>query len=206
VPGWSISRKAAAGMASASGARDSLGVVILAGGDGRRMGGGKPQRLLGERSLLDHAITRAQGWSETVVISVRNPDQVGEVELSLVFDPPGLAGPLAGLDAARGLGCARVLTIPCDMPFLPDDLPRRLAAALPGHAAVLASAGGRLQPVCGLWTAESLAGIEEYAASGQTSLVGFARTIGFAIAELEDAAADNLNTPAELAAAAARLG
>ena len=204
--GWSISRKAAAGMASASGARDSLGVVILAGGDGRRMGGRKPQRLLGERSLLNRAITRAQRWSETVVISVRSRDQVGGVELPLVFDPPGLAGPLAGLAAARELGCARVLTIPCDMPFLPDDLPRRLAAALPGRAAALASAGGRLQSVCGLWTAEALAGIEEYAASGQTSLVGFARTIGFAVAELEDAAADNLNTPAELAAAAARLG
>ena len=193
-------------MASAPRTRDSLAVVILAGGDGRRMGGGKPQRLLGERSLLDRAVERARSWSKTVAISVRDRAQIGEAEVPMVLDPPGLAGPLAGLAAARGLGCARVLTIPCDMPFLPDDLPSRLAATLPGHAAVLASAGGRPQPVCGLWTAEALAGIEEYAASGQTSLVGFARTIGFAIAELEDAAADNLNTPAELAAAAARLG
>ena len=193
-------------MASAPRTRDSLAVVILAGGDGRRMGGGKPQRLLGERSLLDRAVERARSWSKTVAISVRDRAQIGEAEVPMVLDPPGLAGPLAGLAAARGLGCARVLTIPCDMPFLPDDLPSRLAATLPGHAAVLASAGGRPLPVCGLWTAEALAGIEEYAASGQTSLVGFARTIGFAIAELEDAAADNLNTPAELAAAAARLG
>lgn len=170
------------------------------------MGGGKPHRLLGERSLLDRAVERARSWSKTVAISVRDRGQVGAVELPLVFDPPCLAGPLAGLAAARGLACARVLSIPCDMPFLSDDLPGRLAAALAGHAAVLASAGGRLHPVCGLWTAEGLVGIEEYAASGQTSLVGFARTIGFAVAELEDAAAENLNTPAELAAAAARLG
>jgi molybdopterin-guanine dinucleotide biosynthesis protein A len=169
------------------------------------MGGSKPLRLLGERTLLDHAIERALGWSDTVAISARDPDQVGHSQLAVLLDPPRLAGPLAGLAAARQLGSDFVLTIPCDMPFLPGDLPSRLAAVLPGHAAALVSAAGRLQPVCGLWRTGALDGIEAYEASGRSSVVGFAREIGFATAELEVGAVDNVNTPDELAAAAARI-
>ena len=169
------------------------------------MRGGKPLRMLGDRTLLDHAIERALGWSDNVAISARDPGQVGDTQLAVLLDPPGLVGPLAGLAAARELGLELVLTIPCDMPFLPDDLPSRLAAALPGHAAALASAAGRLQPVCGLWRTEALEGIEAYAASGQSSVVGFAREVGFATAELDAAAGHNINTPDELAAAAAQI-
>jgi molybdopterin-guanine dinucleotide biosynthesis protein A len=193
-------------MDSARGDGASLAVVILAGGEGRRIGGGKPLRVLGNRTLLERAIERARGWSETIAISVRDPVQVGGTRLPILIDPPGMAGPLAGLAAARALECDRVLTIPCDMPFLPDDLPDRLAAVLPGHAASLASAGGRVQPVCGLWMSEALTGIEDYAASGQSSVVGFARTVGFATAELEISAVDNINTPDELVAAQTRFG
>jgi molybdopterin-guanine dinucleotide biosynthesis protein A len=192
-------------MDSAPGGGSSLAVVILAGGEGRRMGGGKPLHLLGNKTLLDHAIERARSWSDSIAISARDPAQVGDTWLPVLIDPPGLAGPLAGLAAARKLGCARVLTIPCDMPFLPDDLPDRLAAVLAEFAAALGSAGGRLQPVCGLWTAEALDEIEAYAASGQSSVLGFARAVGFATAELEEEAVDNINTLVELAEAEGRI-
>lgn len=170
------------------------------------MGGGKPLRLLGARTLLDRAIERARGWSDTVAVSARHPEQVGDTRLPVLIDPPGLAGPLAGLAAARELGRDMVLTIPCDMPFLPLDLPAVLAAVLPGHGAALASGEGRLHPVCGLWECAALDGIEAYAASGDSSLIGFARSIGFATAELGAAAVGNINSPEELAEAEARLG
>lgn len=41
----------------------AVAVVIMAGGEASRMGGGKPLRLLGGRTLLNRAIERAQGWS-----------------------------------------------------------------------------------------------------------------------------------------------
>ncbi len=184
----------------------SLAVVILAGGEGRRMGGAKPLRQLGTRTLLDRAIERASEWSDTIAISARDRGQVGDTGWAVLIDPPGLAGPLAGLAAARELRCDRVLAIPCDMPFLPGDLPQRLAAVLPGHAAALASAGGRLHPVCGLWTRGALDQIEAYAASGRYSVIGLAESVGFATAELDEGSARNINTPDELAAAQARAG
>ena len=98
-----------------------------------------------------------------------------------------------------------MLTIPCDAPFLPEDLPERLAAALPGHGAALAASGGRVHPVCGLWRTDALAQLRGYAAEGRRSLIGFAETIGFAAVDWPEGAFFNVNSPGDLAEAAARL-
>ncbi len=185
--------------------RAELAVIILAGGEARRMGGGKPLRFLAGRTLLDRAIERATSWSDRVLIAARTPEQVTRVALPVVVDPPGVAGPLAGLASARRISRALVLTIPCDMPFLPDDLPSRLAAGLSGSAAALAASGGRVHPVCGLWRSEALVHLDPYLATGQQSVLGFAETIGYAAVQGEPDEFANVNTPEDLAWAEARL-
>jgi molybdenum cofactor guanylyltransferase len=161
-------------------------VLILAGGEGRRIGGGKPRRLLGGLTLLERAIEQAKRWSDRVAIAARSLEQVEEVGVPILLDPPGLEGPLGGLACALRLERPVVLTIACDMPFLPDDLPDGLATALPGHGAALAASGGHVHPVCGLWRADKLVQVRDYAASGRRSLIGFAETIGYAAVEWPD--------------------
>ncbi len=180
-------------------------ILILAGGEGQRIGGGKPMRLLGGQTLLDRAIERARGWSDKVALAVRSASQVGGFDVDLLIDRPGLDGPLGGLASAIGLDRPIVLTIACDMPFLPDDLPDRLAEALPGHGAALAASGGRVHPVCGLWRADALGRLQDYAATGRRSLIGFAETIGYAAVEWPDEVFFNVNSLKELAEAEARL-
>ena len=180
-------------------------VVILAGGEGRRIGGDKPLRRLGGRTLLERAIERARGWSDEVAVAVRKADQVGDLEVKVLIDPPGLEGPLGGLASALRLEREAVLTIPCDAPFLPDDLPDRLAAALTGRAAALAASGGRVHPVCALWRTDTLVNVREYAASGRRSLIGFAEAIGFVSVEWPEGAFFNVNSSEDLAEAEARL-
>jgi len=181
-------------------------VVILAGGEGRRIGGGKAVRRLAGRSLLERAVESARGWSDEVAVAVRDPDQVGPQDIPVLIDPPGLGGPLGGLASALRLGREQVLTIPCDMPFLPDDLPDRLAMAAGSHGAALAMSGGHVHPVCGLWRAEALAEVRRYAGSGRSSLIGFAETIGYAAVEWPGDPFFNVNTPEDLAEAERRLG
>lgn len=186
--------------------------VVLAGGDGRRMGGSKPLRRLGTTTLVAHAVTLARGYCATLAVSVRTPDQLaGAVDVDLVFDVPGLEGPLGGLAAglafAGSRGVNRVLTLPCDAPRLPRDLLSQLEAALegdgPATAAVAASAG-RLHPTCALWPVEeTLAALQPYAASGGRSLKGLAGELCMAIVAWEPDDGDpfaNANTPDELAA------
>jgi molybdenum cofactor guanylyltransferase len=171
-------------------------VVILAGGEGRRIGGGKPGRLLGGQSLIERLLARARAWSDTVMVAAR---EGGDLR-----DDPEVEGPLGGVAAALALG-GDVLTIPCDMPFLPDDLPARLVS---GKAATLAASGGHLHPVCALWTAEAATGLPAFLATGRRSLRGFAEAVGYEAVEWPVAPHDpffNINDEADLAEAEALL-
>jgi molybdopterin-guanine dinucleotide biosynthesis protein A len=185
--------------------------VVLAGGDGRRMGGSKPLRRLGATTLVANALGLARGYCPTVAVAVRSSDQLaGGVDAELLTDLPGLEGPLGGLaaalDFARRLGAARVLTLPCDAPRLPSDLCARLEAALDGDGpaqVAVAASGGRLHPTCALWRADSMAALSTYVASGGRSLKGLAGELCMAIVAWEAGDADpfaNANTPDELAA------
>jgi len=167
-------------------------IVILAGGEGRRIGGRKPQKLLGGETLLDRALARARSWSGEVVIAGR---EGGDLQ-----DDPMIEGPLAGVSAALALG-GDVLTIPCDMPFLPDDLPARLQS---DTAATVAASGGRLHPVCAFWKAECRDALPAYLATGRRSLTGFAEAVGYQAVEWPTEPVDpffNVNDEADLARA-----
>lgn len=183
----------------------ALAVLILAGGEARRMGGAKPLRLLGGRTLLQRSLDRAQGWSDRVAIAARSKEQVGDPGVPVLLDPPGLEGPLGGLASASRLNASSVLTIPCDMPFLPLDLPAKLTASLGGHLVAVAASGGRVHPVCALWRSEALRRVGEYAATGRRSLIGFAESVGFTAVDWEGDPFFNANTQDDLAAAEARL-
>lgn len=185
--------------------------VVLAGGEGRRMGGSKPLRALGKTTLIANALRLARGYCRDVAVAVRSRDQLaGAADAELLIDEAGIEGPLAGLAAALAFACrqgaARVLTLPCDAPRVPADLRRRLEAALtddgPAKVAVAASAG-RLHPTCALWSIEALAPLKAYAASGHRSLNGLAGGLCMEIVAWDADDSDpfaNANTPEELAA------
>jgi molybdopterin-guanine dinucleotide biosynthesis protein A len=164
-----------------------IAVVILAGGEGRRIGGAKPLRTLSGERLIDRAVRQARPWSDRVAIAVRDPAQVETAGADLVLDEPEVRGPLGGLMAALAYaqrsGCGFVLTIPADMPFLPRDLPSRLFARLEGGACALASSGGQLHPVCGLWRTEVLRQVGSYLEGERRSLKGLAEFVGFRAVE-----------------------
>jgi molybdopterin-guanine dinucleotide biosynthesis protein A len=192
----------------------SLAVVVFAGGEGRRMGGRKPERAFGGATLIARAVAQARAWSPTVAVAVRHAGQApAGLGAPLILDDPGVGGPAAGLVAAfafaRAQGAGRLLTLPCDTPVLPEDLALRLEAALAGEAAVaVASSLGRLHPTCALWRTAAADALPGYLAT-RASLRGFAETCGMAVADWPCAPdADpfaNANTPEELAALEARF-
>ena len=187
----------------------ALLVAVLAGGEGRRIGGGKPQRRLGGETLLAGALRTARLWSDEVKVVVREADQAGEAPYLL--DDPAIAGPLGGLAAALRHACEHgyeaVLTLPCDAPFVPADLADRLRAAIGSRAAVAAS-GGELHPVCALWPAAALDRLDSYLATGRRSLRGFADAVGFLAVEWPPEPFDpffNINSEEDLLRAEAIL-
>lgn len=186
--------------------------AVLAGGEGSRIGGAKPLIRLGGRTLIERAYDRARSWSAATVIAIRSPDQLGPCRLPWIADAAGIEGPLAGLAAALEWSCRQgaeaLLTIPCDMPFLPEDLARRLLGEVGNLGAALAASGRELHPVCSLWRNAAIYEFPRYCASGRRSLRGFAEHLGYAEVEWPAVPRDpffNINSPADLAAAEAML-
>ncbi len=184
-------------------------VVILAGGEGQRMGGAKPLRMLGGERLVDRALRNARAWSDDVRISLRDRRQIEGVDVTVLLDDPAIEGPLAGLRsalaAAREAGREMVLTIPCDAPFLPSELATRLHAAIGTNGAALAASGSDLHPTCALWRTETLDLLPDYVAWGRRSLIGFAEMAGYAAVDWDSRRFFNVNRPEDLAEAERRL-
>ncbi|WP_448953199.1 molybdenum cofactor guanylyltransferase MobA [Labrys neptuniae] len=132
--------------------------VILAGGLSRRMGGGdKGLSQLGDATILQRIATRLRPQVAALFLNANGEaDRFGAIGLPVLADglpdfPGPLAGVLAGLDHAAEAGFAQVMAVPCDAPFLPEDLVARLhAVAGPAGGAVAISAGRR-HPTVALW-------------------------------------------------------
>lgn len=185
-----------------------VAVVVLAGGEGRRMGGGKPLRPFGQTTLVGQAIAHARRWSPLVAVAVRTRDQVpANLDAPALLDDPAIPGPAAGLASAfafaASVNAPHLLTLPCDAPCLPVDLLDRLQASLGEARVAVASSLGRLHPTCALWRTECAARLPAYLATA-TSLRGFAADCGMTeVAWPPGPGGDpfaNANTPEELAA------
>src|SRR5688572_4717317 len=124
--------------------------VILAGGQGRRMGGvDKGLKELRGRPMVAWVLERFAPQVDQILINAnQNVDVYKQLGHRVIPDViSGFAGPLAGLH--RGLREAThelVATVPCDSPFLPTDLIARLRAALDQQEAEIAVAKTGDQP------------------------------------------------------------
>lgn len=186
-----------------------LGGVILAGGGARRFGGGdKGRRMVAGRSILDRQIAVLAPQVAELALNANGPaERFAESGLAVRPDSPGTAGPLAGLlaglDWAAGRGLTRLLTVPCDLPFVPRDLALRLAAGAGGGAAVAASAG-RVHPVIGLWPVGRRDALRRFLAeTGERRAMAWVERCGAAVVDWPEDPFLNVNDPAGLAAAEA---
>jgi molybdopterin-guanine dinucleotide biosynthesis protein A len=135
--------------------------IVLAGGQSSRMGGEKPFALLKGEPLIAHAIERASGQVDQVLISANERERYRPFGLEVVQDRVSgsqgpLAGVLAGLDWVHmnRIDHKWLATFPCDAPFFPRDLVPRLTAAAHRTGAMIAVAesGGRLHPTFAVWS------------------------------------------------------
>lgn len=184
--------------------------LVLAGGEGRRIGGDKGGRMLGDSSLLDRALDFARSQADQVAIGLRG--RGGASPMEVVVDEAGIEGPLAsiiaGLRYIEQQEQDALLSLPCDMPFMPGDLAARLTRHLPAGGVAYAASGGRAHPVCALWHVAVLPTAEAYAAAGGRSLKGLTVQLPNISVEWPTADGDpfdNINDPDDLARAEQRL-
>ena len=186
----------------------ALGVtgVVLAGGQGRRMGSiDKGLVLLQGRPMVQHVLERLRPQVDEILINANQHRADYEAFGHAVFADAiaGFAGPLAGLQV--GLAQARhplVATVPCDSPFLPADLVARLAAALAAREADLAVARTFEQPhpVFALVRRTVLPHLTRFLEEGGRKIDAWYATLSTVEVPFDDEADAfrNINTPDEL--------
>ena len=181
--------------------------VVLAGGQGSRMGGlDKGLVAFRGRPLVAHVIDRLGPQVDTVLINAnRNPEGYSAFGHPVISDAiEGFAGPLAGFE--RGLAYAQtelVATVPCDSPFLPTDLVARLRAALEGQAADIAFArtGDQPHPVFCLMRRTVYGSLRQFLSAGERKIDRWTAKLALVEVAFDDAEAfANINTTGELAA------
>lgn len=201
--------------------RPDVLVVILAGGRGSRMGTGGDAPIqkgllpLAGRPLVAHVLDRLAPQTGRVVLNVNgDPAPWRDFGLPLVADAEtGFPGPLAGVAAglAYAATCApkpvAVVFVATDTPFLPHNLVARLVGELPA----IAEGPSGLEPAVFAVAPDLGADLAAHRASGgngsmRTWLMRHSpRVVAFS----RDAAGrdpfTNVNTPADLAAAAESL-
>jgi molybdopterin-guanine dinucleotide biosynthesis protein A len=188
--------------------------AILAGGQSRRMGQNKALLTLAGTTLLQRAIDRLRPQVTALILNVHDEATATGIRgVPVVPDADGdrqgpLAGILASLRWAEAAGIARIATAAVDTPFFPKDLVEHLAAAAGDRTMAVASSGGRLHPVFGLWSSGLASELEREIGKGLSSPRQWAALNHAGIADWPDEPYDpffNVNQPDDVTRAAAIL-
>jgi molybdopterin-guanine dinucleotide biosynthesis protein A len=127
------------------GSREPTIVAVLAGGAGSRLGQSKPLAPLGGVPLLDRAVAAAREAELPAIVVAKRGTTLPALSVGLVLEPDEPTHPLLGIvSALRFAAGADIVSLPCDMPFVPASLLAFLAS-LDGTATV--AGGGQAQPL-----------------------------------------------------------
>ena len=172
--------------------KHNVTAVILAGGKGRRMDG-KDKGLveLANRPLIEYVIDAIKPQVETIILNAnRNQEQYSRYGYPVVSDAlVDYQGPLAGfICALKSSTTSHIVTLPCDGPFLPDDLVERLIFSLINNNAEIAVAhdGDRMQPVYSLIPVTLSNSLNAFLDSGERKIDLWYKQHRIALADFSD--------------------
>lgn len=185
--------------------------VILAGGQGSRMGGeDKGWIPLEGVPLIKHVIARLRPQVDNIlIVANRNVAAYRQLGYRVIEDcHKGFNGPLAGIHSALAiLKTPLALVVPTDAPFLPENLLARLMQNRPADEnldhPLLCNDGQREQPLFGVYPALLTASLDAFLASGERKLMRWCRENHAEWIDFSGQADDfaNLNTPDDLVVA-----
>ena len=177
--------------------------VILAGGQGHRMGGvDKGLVQLEQRPLVAWISQRLTSWVDKIYISCNRNTQIYE-KYGVCFSDEieGFQGPLSGLySAANEVSTERFLVLPCDGPLVSDQCIERLINAAKIHQFVIAFDGDRLQPLYGVYPVSIASSIKSALDQGNRGVQRWLKSQQYHQVDMSDLTEDllNINQPDDL--------
>ncbi len=185
-----------------------LSAVVLAGGQGRRLGVPKDTLTFAGRPLLDIVVQRVSCLCDEVVVACGSDDR--QVPLPGARCVPDLMpgqGPLAGLHAGlRSISSPYALVVACDMPFLEPRLLAHMARLPRDYQALVPYTGGAAHPLHAIYAKECLPVVGALLAQGANSMHELLSRLRVRVVPDDDIrrfdpealSLFNLNTPSDL--------
>ena len=185
----------------------TYGVLILAGGKGRRMGGANKALLQLQQQTFLSRLENALSDFDEKLISLQDASWLGDSPFLPVFDQVTDRGPMEGLRCSLSL-CRSdaLLVVACDMPLFSGKLAKAMLQAGEGFDAVICQdRAGRIHPLCGIYSKQCLPAIESMIARGNYKITDIMKAVPSLIFSLEtsvfsDMLLSNINTPEALEA------
>ena len=183
--------------------------VVLAGGSSRRMDGfDKYQIPLCGKTLLAHIVDRLSPQVTELIVNANDPTYFEGFKV--VPDQESGLGPIGGIFSALQFASQncfkKIVTVPCDTPFIPDDLVEKLLKNNKSRCTVASSLSG-LHPVLAIWDVSALNDVKTSIERGERKLRRIIKAVDYTecIWSEGDDPFFNINTPDDLRIAESRL-
>ena len=188
-------------------------IVILAGGQSRRFGGGyKTLHKFNNISLLDRIIHNLKKLNMDIILNVNsNENQFLKTGLNLIKDDvKNFQGPLAGICASMKWVLKNkkdiewIFTSPSDTPFLNADLVNKflITKYLNNTKIVLAKAPNKTHPVIGFWHISLIKSLEDFFEEDSRKIMNWVERQNYELLNFENKNYFfNINSKSDLAAA-----
>lgn len=185
-------------------------LVILAGGQSRRFGGGyKTLNKFNKISILDRIIQNFSKLEMEIVLNVNsNEDQFVKTGLHLIKDElENFQGPLAGIYSSmkwvleNRKNIEWIFTSPSDTPFLNKSLVNKFLSTNYNNKTniVIAKSSNKTHPVIGFWHISLIKSLEEFLAKDNRKIMHWVEGQNYEILNFENKNNFfNINTQADL--------
>ena len=145
--------------------------VILAGGKSSRFGSNKADAHLGDKTLLEHTISKVEkNFFEVLIVSNNESIKINKKNVFLVKDfIKGQLGPLIGILSAmkwieqNNKKYKWIATFPCDTPFFDDSIIEKLknCSISNDHLLFFLNSRKKRHNIFGLWSLKLIDILEE---------------------------------------------
>lgn len=145
--------------------------VVLAGGQGRRIGGQKAFRRIGGATLLDLAVNNLRPFCPRIMVVGGDLTRLAHLDCELVADRWPGKGPLAALFTALLESDEETLLVqPVDLPLVRPAVLGLLLAKAPGQKAVAVASHTGIEPLLAVYHRSCLPAAKRLIDSGEMRL------------------------------------
>ena len=172
-------------------------IVILAGGQSKRFGGGfKTLYKLNNKSLLNRVIKNFEKLDIEIVLNVNSDEkQFKKTGLTLIKDEfVNFQGPLAGIYSTMNWALKNkknvewIFTVPSDTPFLNSDLVDKFLIGKYSSKTkiILAQNSSKTHPVIGFWHISLFKNLEDFFKSDSRKIMHWVEQQNFELLNFEN--------------------